>query len=158
MAEQQNNIAKKQRGAGASAPFHCITPVQMRYTDFDMHGHVNNSVYLNFFDIAKIDYFEKVRSENLDWENVNLVIASMHIDFLSQTTYIDNVAVQTQTLRLGNKSLTLLHELFNTDTREVKCSCTTVLVYLDTKTHAPAPIPQAWRDALTAYEGYDMSK
>ena len=111
---------------------------------------------INFFDTAKMDYFKKVRGNNMHWEDVTVVIANMNIDFYSPTRYFENVAVETQTIRLGDKSLTLVHRLVNTDDHQVKCVCSTVMVYLDPKTQQPATIPQYWRQAIRDYEGHDL--
>lgn len=119
---------EKPRGVETATPFHCSTPVQIRYTDLDLQGHVNNSVYLNFFDLAKIDYFNRVKGGNVDWENANVVIAGMKIDFMQPTLFVDTVAVETQTVRLGNKSVTLLQQLINTENHELKCQCVTTMV------------------------------
>ena len=155
MQEKANNKNNKNRIV-VNTPFLCTTPVQIRYTDYDMQGHINNSIYFNFFDTAKMDYFKKVRGNNMHWEDVTVVIANMNIDFYSPTRYFENVAVETQTTHLGNKSLTLVHRLVNTDDHQVKCVCSTVMVYLDPKTQQPAAIPQYWRQAIRDYEGRDL--
>ena len=35
-------------------------PVQIRFSDVDQFGHVNNSVYFSLYDLAKTDYLKKV--------------------------------------------------------------------------------------------------
>ena len=111
-------------------PFHCELPVQLRFSDLDTLGHVNNSVYLNLFDLGKSIYFERAAGERQDWNNVNVVIA--------------------------NISFTVLQILQNTATGEVKCVCSQVMVYLDPETRMPAPLPQHWRDCFAAFEGRPM--
>lgn len=145
-----------QLGVMAMHPYRCVTPVQVRYTDYDMQGHVNNSIYLNFFDLAKMDYFKKVRGA-FKWEDTSVVVASMKCDYLAPTFYYQNVEVETQVLRLGHKSLTLLQQLVDVDTRQVNCVCQTVMVNIDPATQQPAPISSQWREAMTRYEGHDLS-
>ena len=41
----------------AQYPFKRSTSVQLRFNDIDALGHVNNSVYFQFFDLAKTEYF-----------------------------------------------------------------------------------------------------
>ena len=41
----------------AQYPFKRKTQVQLRFNDIDALGHVNNSVYFQFFDLAKTEYF-----------------------------------------------------------------------------------------------------
>ena len=82
----------------------------------------------------------------------------MNCSFLSPTLFNEQVEVLTQCARLGNKSLTLLQHLVNSETREVKCTCATVMVNLAPENNLPSPIPQVWRDAIIAFEGHDMSE
>ena len=132
-------------------PFHCELPVQLRFSDLDTLGHVNNSVYLNLFDLGKSVYFELAAGERQDWNNVNVVIANINCNFLHQTLFDEPLVVN-----VGNKSFTVLQILQNTATGEVKCVCSQVMVYLDPETRLPAPLPQHWRDCFAAFEGREM--
>ena len=38
----------------AQYPFKCTTPLQLRFNDVDALGHVNNSVYFQFFDQGRL--------------------------------------------------------------------------------------------------------
>ena len=40
--------------------FRHILPIQIRFNDVDKFGHVNNTVYFQFYDTAKTDYFATV--------------------------------------------------------------------------------------------------
>jgi len=142
----------------AKHPFHCTTPIQLRFNDIDALGHVNNSAYFEFFDLGKTRYFAGLKVQtDIDWCQPAIIIANVNCSFLSQTHFDEPIEVRTQCARLGNKSLTLLQHLVNTDTGEVKCTCATVMVNLDPESHQPSPIPQVWRDAFTAFEGHDLT-
>ncbi len=58
----------------AKFAFHHCLPVQMRFTDIDMLGHLNNNVYLSFMDLAKVNYFSDVLPEGMDWHSINAVV------------------------------------------------------------------------------------
>ena len=137
-------------------PFHCQLAVQLRFSDLDTLGHVNNSVYLNLFDLGKSDYFERAAGERQDWNNVNVVIANINCNFLHQTLFDEPLVVKTQVDHIGNKSFTVLQVLQNTATGEVKCVCSQVMVYLDPTSHHPATLPQHWRDCFATLEGRNM--
>ena len=140
----------------AQYPFNRSTPVQLRFNDIDALGHVNNSVYFQFFDLAKTDYFAKLEVEaDINWCKPSIIIANINCSFLSPTLFQEPIEVLTQCSHLGNKSLTLLQHLVNSDTREVKCTCATVMVNLDPDTNQPAPLPPVWRDAIITHEGHD---
>ena len=59
----------------AEFPFRHHQPVQMRFTDIDMLGHLNNNVYLTFMDLAKVEYFAAVLPEGMDWRSMLLPIS-----------------------------------------------------------------------------------
>ena len=46
--------------------FHHTLPLQLRFNDVDLLGHVNNSVYFAFYDLGKSRYFEAVKAQNID--------------------------------------------------------------------------------------------
>ena len=146
------------RMMGIDHPFHCTTPVQLRFSDLDTLGHVNNHVYFSLFDVAKSDYFSRAKGEKLDWTRVNLVMANVNCNFIKQVLYDEPVVVKTQVDHIGYKSFTLVHVLANGDTGEVKCVCRQVLVYVDPVQMRPVSLPQEWRDAFCRFEGRDLSK
>ena len=140
----------------AQYPFHRTTQVQLRFNDIDALGHVNNSVYFQFFDLAKTEYFAGLEvNADINWCRPSIVIANVNCSFLVPIVFQEPVEVLTQCARLGNKSLTLLQHMVNQETRELKATCATVMVNLDPDTNQPAPLPQVWRDAIIAFEGHE---
>ena len=65
----------------AEQPFRHCMPMQIRFTDIDMMGHLNNNVYLTFMDLAKIDYFTTLRPGEVDMNNLNMVVVHIDVDF-----------------------------------------------------------------------------
>lgn len=133
-------------------PFQCVTELQLRYNDYDMQGRVNNGTYYNYFDLAKMDYFRKVRNKKFHWEDVNVVMASAKTDYFVPINYYEHIVVLTQCVHIGTKSLTLVHRIINADNQEVKCQCSQVLVYINRDTNTTEPIPSIWRTAIENYE------
>ena len=140
----------------ANHPFRCVTPVQLRFSDIDMLGHLNNSRYFELFDLAKNDYFTRVAGGKIEWSRPPVMIANVNCDFLSQTTFHEPVEVLTQTDRLGDKSFVLVQQLVNSKTREVKCCCAVTMVNFDVEARVPASLSQEWRQAIAAFEQRDM--
>ena len=42
-------------------------PVQMRFNDIDVLGHVNNSVFFTYYDLGKSAYFTTIRKGQMNW-------------------------------------------------------------------------------------------
>ncbi len=127
-------------------------PIQLRFNDIDIIGHVNNSVYFNFLDLGKTAYFEAVRGEHFDWSNINIVIRNIQADFVCPTFYKDKIAVETAVVKIGNKSMHMFQQIVDIETRHVKCTCTTVMVGFDPKTNQSTEITQCWKDSIREYE------
>ncbi|MFW9598441.1 MAG: acyl-CoA thioesterase [Paludibacter sp.] len=132
--------------------FKHITPIQLRFNDFDALGHVNNSVYLSFFDLGKTSYFMQVLPDVQLNREVGIVIADIHVSFLLPVYPGENVAVETAVFEVGNKSFKLYQQLIDLDTNEVKCICKTVMVCFDAKTKSTRQISPEWRKAIADFE------
>lgn len=132
--------------------FKHFLPVQIRFNDIDMLGHLNNSVYSNFFDLGKSHYFETVKGSRIDWRTADIVIANLNIDFLLPVFFNESVAVETAVTELGNKSLRMVQRLINPDTNQVKCICTSIMVGFDVTTSLAKFISEEWKNAIMAYE------
>ncbi len=46
--------------------YHHSMSIQLRWMDADAFGHVNNTMYFQYYDTAKMDYFRKVCHEIVD--------------------------------------------------------------------------------------------
>lgn len=132
-------------------------PVQMRFNDIDMIGHLNNSIYLQFMDLAKAAYFRQfLDGGRFDWNAVTLVIANINCDFYAPTFIDEELEVLTAVASMSQSSLRLEQRVVNVVTRQVKCRATTVMVNIDPKTGASRPITDEWRQKLSGYEGRDL--
>jgi len=141
----------------AQFPFKHSTAVQMRFNDIDSLGHVNNSVYFQFFDLAKTEYYAGIKVDaEINWRKPSLIIANVNCSFLMPTIFKEPIVVLTQCSHLGNKSLTMLQHVINSETHDLKATCATTLVNIDPVTNESAPIPQVWREAITAFEGHNL--
>lgn len=128
--------------------------VQPRFNDFDPMGHVNNTIFMNYFDIGKVDYFRAVwNTEIVDWKEMGLVIARVETDFISPILMGERIIVRTTILRIGNKSLELAQQLINADTNQLKAAARTIMVGFDVNTNSAEPITEKCVEAISRYEG-----
>ena len=88
--------------------FRHTLPLQLRFNDVDLLGHVNNSIYFSFYDLGKARYFEAVKTQNIDWKKADVVVANVNADFVSPIYPSETIAVQTCTTEIGNRSFKLL--------------------------------------------------
>ena len=132
-------------------------PIQLRFNDVDILGHVNNTVYFSFYDTGKAHYFNAIRRGKMEWKKVETVIANVNCAYISSIHFGEEIDVLTRCEEIGEKSFKLLQMLVNRSTGEVKSICETVMVSIDTKTQTSILIPDDWRADFQHFEGRDLS-
>ncbi|MDD4515160.1 thioesterase family protein [Massilibacteroides sp.] len=130
-------------------------PLQLRFNDVDKFGHINNAVYLTYYDLGKTNYFESV-CPNVNWDTDAIVVVHIDVDFMVQIFSTDHVSVQTSVTKIGTKSFELTQRIVDSKTAEVKCLCRSVMVTYDLVKHQTIPMRKEWIDAICAYEGRDL--
>jgi acyl-CoA thioester hydrolase len=133
-----------------------VLPLQIRFNDVDKFGHVNNTVYFQFYDTAKTDYIATV-CKGVDWERQAIVVVKIEAEFLAQIKGNDHIAGRTRIVKIGNKSFHLEQDVIDSDTQEVKSRCLSVMVLYDLERQQTIPLPDEWRKAITDYEGLENS-
>lgn len=148
-------------------PFRHSLPLQVRFSDIDRMGHVNNNVYFAYFDLGKTNYFSAVREAAVAAAqeeeiprggieaslNQPVVAANVNCDFLAPVRPDEPIEVNTQVDRIGSKSFVMVQAIMGSATGELKALCATTLVAVDPRTGAAIEIPAALRVAVSAFEG-----
>ncbi len=128
------------------------SPIHIRWADIDALQHVNNAVYLSYFEQARIDYFREVVSWN--WDEVGMILASNTVHYLEPLFPRDKAAVHMRTSRLGNKSFEMEYLVVKSTPEgdKVITIASAVLVAYDYRNDKTIPLPAAYRDAIVAFE------
>lgn len=131
-------------------------PLQLRFNDVDVLGHVNNTVYFSFYDTGKAHYFNSVLKEKMDWQNVDTVIAHINCSYLSPIVFGENIEVRTRCTAIGEKSLHLEQILVESDTNEIKSVCRTVMVGYNPATKRSEAIDERKKRLFCEYENKNL--
>lgn len=124
-------------------------PVQLRFNDIDILGHLNNTVYFSLYDLGKARYMEDIGLRPRGPEPPSSVIADVHCVYLKPIHYGDDIRVLTRCSEVGVRHFVLEQELVDAS-GEVRSRCRTVMVYIDPSTARATEIPPAFREALEA--------
>jgi acyl-CoA thioester hydrolase len=130
-------------------------PIQVRFSDVDIMGHVSNTVYQNYYDAGKMDYFDHVLPD-LDYVNIGVVGASIKIDYLLPIFMRYKIYVESRISVLGRKSFTMEHILVNSENGELLSTCSIVVVCFDVTTQKSRVIPEHWRKQIIEHEGAQL--
>ncbi|MCL4451701.1 MAG: acyl-CoA thioesterase [Candidatus Thermoplasmatota archaeon] len=78
--------------------------IQVRYADIDSYGHVNNAVFLSYFELGRINFLRKHFSEK-SIEGMSIVVARVEVDYLSEVKLDDELVCETWISAVGRTSV-----------------------------------------------------
>jgi acyl-CoA thioester hydrolase len=134
----------------------------VRLADTDAMGHVNNAFYLTYAEIARVAYYEEVTGRELPLgvhgAGEGMILAELTMTYRSQAYFGEVLTVETRVDRIGNTSFTMVHRLTAPASRlgeaRLVAVASGVLVSYDYSSEKPIPVPDDWRTAIAAYEGW----
>jgi acyl-CoA thioester hydrolase len=94
------------------APHSVSMQIPVAWGDMDALGHVNNTVFLRWFESARILWWERLDPEaGLYAQGIGPILARTAIDYRRPVKYPDTIEVRVTTLRVGGKSVTLSYRV-----------------------------------------------
>ena len=129
-------------------------PIQMRWNDLDALGHVNNALFVTYFEIAR-GYFMTKACPRWNWLKDMFLIANVNVDFKKELLLTANEPkVYMKTTNIGTKSFVLQYAITSKKEGEIilHASGTTTQIMFDMKTRTTIEIPDWVREGLTSFD------
>lgn len=123
------------------------TPIQIRFNDCDMGGHVHNAAYLHYFETARIGFFVSKFGRNWDWKKDGLIIKKNTIEYHIPTFIEDEIRVEVSCNHIGTKSFTLTYSVLDAK-NNLKAYGESVVVCFDYQQQSTTPIPSDMKELL----------
>jgi acyl-CoA thioester hydrolase len=120
--------------------------IQVRLTDIDILGHVNNSIYLTYFEMTRIHYFNQLVGPDWDWMENGVVLVQNEVQYHLPVFLADAPQIQMFCTKIGNKSFTLSYELFVKE--QLRTTGSSTLVGFNSNKQQSIEIPKRMREAL----------
>lgn len=125
-------------------------PVQ--WGDMDAFGHVNNVVYLRWFESARIAYFERAGVLS-QMPEAGPILARQEIDYRFPLRHPDRLLVSATATKLGNTSLTMALRLrSHAHGRAIAAESLAVIVWFDYRIGRKAPLSDDLRKRIESLE------
>lgn len=124
------------------------TTITPRVYETDAFGHINNTVLPGWFETARTPIF-LMFTPDLDIKKLSLILARIEVDFVAQIHYGSDVLVKTGIERLGSSSFTVWHEAWQHNV--LVATGKAVQVYFDFATQKSGPVPEHYREQLSAH-------
>jgi acyl-CoA thioester hydrolase len=139
-----------------TSPFTIEQPVS--WGDLDAYGHVNNSVYLRWFENARFHYFELVGVVALHaQENKGPILGRTEVDFLASVRFPDTLLASVRVTRIGNTSFVMENAIWSLGQNRLCARAKNVIVMVDYAAGArKIRVPEPIRAAIRALEGPEV--
>lgn len=124
-------------------------PLQIRFTDIDIFGHVNNAIYAEWFDTARFTFVKTVLPE-LDPKGKCMVMVHLETNFRKQILFGDKVEIETRIAKIGNRSVGISQQIVNLETGDIHADSYGIVSTYDAAVQASIPMPDSWRAKLEA--------
>lgn len=130
------------------------TKIQIRFKDVDKIGHVNNANHLTYFEIARVEYFNDVFRNKINWQEISMILAKSEITYKLPILLEDKLVCYTKISKLGNKSFDTEYLLVKTTNGKPELCAfgKAILVCMNYKAHQTVAIPQEWISQITEFE------
>jgi acyl-CoA thioester hydrolase len=132
--------------------FRCRAPIEVRFRDVDMMGHVNNAVYLTYFEVARAHYWRAL-GETESRRIRTYVVARAECDFLSPATLDDDLECLLRVVSFGRTSFVFEYLLRDRRSGRPVAEGRTVQVMYDYAAGRPRPLDEPFKEAIRRLEG-----
>ena len=128
--------------------------IPVAWGDMDAFLHVNNVVYLRWFESARIAYFERCGLiARMKADGVGPILARTSIDYRIPLAYPDTVRASCTVSAFGKTSFTMDYKIVRaTHPGEEAASGSTVIVLVDYRKGGKVPLDESLRQAVLALE------
>lgn len=123
-------------------------PLQTRWADNDIYGHVNNVAYYGYFDTIVNDYL--IASGALDIHNGDVIglVVETGCKYFAPLAFPQPLEGALRVAHIGNSSVRYELAIFAKSENTPAAEGHFVHVYVDRKTRRPATLPPEFRSAL----------
>jgi acyl-CoA thioester hydrolase len=117
-------------------------------------GHVNNANHFTYFELARMQYFDEVVAETINWEEQGIILAHMEIDYKKPILLHDQILVYSRVSRLGSKSFEFEYCIVveKEGSLDVVANGKSVQVCFNYLTNQTISVPESWREKVIGYE------
>lgn len=128
-----------------------VVPIEVRFKDIDMMGHVNNAVYLTYFENARAGYW-KALGTRVGRPESTYVLAQAECDYRSPATLDDELGCHIRVTRFGRTSFAFQYVVRDEKSGRTIVEGRSVQAMYDYDKGKPRPIDDDLRDRIRRFE------
>lgn len=140
---------------------HCpvVIEIPVAWGEMDAFQHVNNIVYLRYFESARIAYFERLGYIELrQTTGIGPILGSLQCRFKIPVTYPDQVFVGTWVSQIDADRFIIQFQIVSQKHQKVAAEGEGVIVSYDYRENKKAPLPEEVKQRIQALEATVSAK
>ncbi len=119
-----------------------VLPIQTRWADNDVYGHVNNAVYYFYFDTVVNEFLITKGFLDIDKSETIGLVVKTNCDYFAPITFPDKVNAALRVAHIGSSSVTYEVGLFRNDETQAAAQGQFTHVYVNRATRRPVKISE----------------
>lgn len=128
-----------------------VVPWQVIFRDCDAFGHVNNAVYLTYFEWARAQLWFAVTGVDALPTNIGFIVARAEVDFKLQIE-MEPIDICIRITEMRNTSFDTVYEIRKRRDGKVAATGRVVVVLFDWETNAKMPISDELRRKVRKFQ------
>ena len=133
------------------ASYHEVLQSPVNWGEIDAFGHLNNIYFFRYFENCRIGIYERLGfiSQGM-LKGVGPIVAESKCRYKAPVTYPDTLHVGAKIVEIGEDRFKIEHIIVSEKLARTAAVGETVIVSYDYEKRRKTPMPQVWRDKLTA--------
>ncbi len=142
--------------------FHHTIKEKVKFHEIDMMGVVNNAVYLNYFEDARVKYLQDLKikyklAEIMEGDSF-FIMARNEINYLLPATFDDELIVYTKIEWIKNTSFSFKHVIVREKNNSIIADGGGILVHINLSTKEKQNLPTSFISAIQNFEDGVLKK
>ena len=138
---------------GTRAAYKHFLPLQTRWADNDIYGHVNNVAYYGYFDTIVNEYLIGAGALDIHGGAVIGLVVETGCKYFAPLEFPQKLEGALRVAKIGTSSVRYELAIFKAGEEAPAAEGHFVHVYVDRETRRPAPLPAEFRKALEKIAG-----
>ncbi len=126
--------------------------MEVRFRDLDAFGHVNNAVYLTYFEMARCRYWIQLFGIQ-SFEEIGFVVVRTECNYRMPVQFGETIRVAARISELRNSSFVFEYEVAEEERGRLVADGKSVQVFIDPKAKHKILIPPGIRLRISEFEG-----
>jgi acyl-CoA thioester hydrolase len=125
--------------------------LQPRFADIDSYNHVNNAVYLTYFEEARVTFTRSCGLRSLYTKQCSTILVHADIDYKKPSFLGDVLLIDVGCSGIKNSSFEYKYRIRRESDAALIATGATVQVCFNFELNAPVRVPEEWKSVLEEY-------